>query len=303
LPPPRSSYESKADAIFKSHINGLPTISGFVEERNARGTLSFPSELLIQNRDTYDTSVNGGFTPVLRWGANSVVLNPGLQFTVRRDTTSPVGLNQNLFRQFLYLSTSSFFNWISVRGSLIHEAGPFTEQDLSSRDLGADLEFTVGRPWGKTALLTGYSVRDLQFHPGFHEYYQATTSVGVQRKITQNFTFAVLGDYLRGWRVESERFALAQAMRPAVRFNYQPNDRWSLRGGFELSRGEGFHDYDNATSELLVSYTRPFRRAGDVDGVSVAYPFRLSFGIQQQEFYNFSGHGTTVLPVVQLNLF
>ena len=37
-------------------------------------------------------------------------------------------MNQNLFRQFVYMSTSSFFNWVSVHGFAIREAGPFTER-------------------------------------------------------------------------------------------------------------------------------------------------------------------------------
>ena len=103
--------------------------------------------------------------PILHLGANSITFNGGLQFTVRRDTISPVFMSQNLFRQFLYLSTSSFFNWISVTGSAHRETGPFIDQNLHSRDVFANVEFTVGRPWGNTSLITGYSARDLLFRP------------------------------------------------------------------------------------------------------------------------------------------
>ena len=41
----------------------------------------------------------------------------------------------------------------------------FHLQNLNSRDLGASLEFEVGRPWGNNALITGYSVRDLLVPP------------------------------------------------------------------------------------------------------------------------------------------
>ena len=68
-----------------------------------------------------------------------------------------VPMNQNLFRQFLYVASSPIGNWLSFSGNLIREAGPFTEQDLHSRDFSGALDFRVGRPWGKTALLTGYS--------------------------------------------------------------------------------------------------------------------------------------------------
>ena len=99
------------------------------------------------------------------FGENSITFNGGLQFTARRDTISPVFMSQNLFRQFLYISTNSFFNWVSVTGSAQHETGPFIDQNLHSRDLFANVEFTVGRPWGNTSLITGYSVRDLLFRP------------------------------------------------------------------------------------------------------------------------------------------
>ena len=46
---------------------------------------------------------------MLRLGNAHIVLNPGIEFTIRRDTESPVQMNQNLFRQFLYLNTSPIF--------------------------------------------------------------------------------------------------------------------------------------------------------------------------------------------------
>ena len=88
---------------------------------------------------------------------------PGLQYTVRRDTLSPEFMNQNLFRQFLYVASSPIGDWLSFSGSLIREAGPFTDQNLHSRDLSGAIDFRLGRPWGKTAFLTGYSTRDLLF--------------------------------------------------------------------------------------------------------------------------------------------
>ena len=106
-----------------------------VAERNARGTFAFPSELFVLNENTYDTIFNGGVNPVVHLGNNTITFNPGLQFTIRRDTRSGTDLNQNLFRQYLYVNTSSFGNWVSFSGSMIREAGPFTEQDLHSEML------------------------------------------------------------------------------------------------------------------------------------------------------------------------
>ena len=304
LPTPRWSYESKVDAGYKLHIGGLPAITGFTEERNDVGSLLFPSELVVQHRNTFDTTFNTGINPVLHLGSNTVVFNPGVQFTVRRDTESPLAMNQNLFRQFVYMSTSSFFNLISVRGALTREAGPFTEIPLRSRELRGDVEFTVGRPWGKTSLFTEYSGDDLLFRPLIAEYYQTVTTLGVQHKFSDKLSFGILGDYLRAWRVQGNQYALAQAMRPGFRFQYQPSNHWSAEGEFAYSRGEGMHFYDNVESRFLVSYVKPVRQMLNSGGgdVPVAYPFRVSFGIQQQEFYNFS-HGTTIVPVVQLSLF
>ena len=122
---------------FKAHVTGVPAITGFFQERNFNGQLSIPSQLAIVNNNTFDTSFNGALNPVLRFGRNSLLFAAGLQFTIRRDNESPVQINQNLFRQFLYMNSNSFWNWISVQGSAFHEAGPYTLQNLNSRDLGA----------------------------------------------------------------------------------------------------------------------------------------------------------------------
>ena len=307
LPPPRHSFESRADARYRIHLEGLPVISGLLEERNARGQISFPSELLIENRNTYDTIFNGGINPIVRLGSGSIAFNPGIQFTLRRDTEAPSEMNQNLFRQFLYVSTSSFLNWISVRGDLIHESGPFTQRTLSSRDVSGQVEFTVGRPWGKNALVTGYAARDLQFDPFPREYYTTSAYVGWQRKFGQKLTIRAMAEDLRSWRVEGRAFAIAQSIRPFGQFSYRPNNRWSVEGSFVYSRGQGFHLYDNVQSEFLISYVKPVRHTlNDVDGsVPVRYPFKFSFGVQQQNFYNFTGgNGTnTILPVIRVTLF
>jgi len=305
LPPPRHSYQSLGASHYRIHLGTLPAISGFVGESLTAGRFLFPSTNVVQDRNTYDTLINGGITPVVRFGSNSIAFNGGLQFTIRRDTNSPVYMSQNLFRQFLYMSTSSFFNWVSINGSAIREAGPFTDQNLSSRDASAKLEFTVGRPWGRTSLITGYTVRDLLFHPLVQEYFNTSSYVGLQRKFGSRLTVAALAEDLRSWRVQGTQYATAQAFLPGARFEFRANPRWNVQGSFLLSRGSGYHEYDNAQSEFLVSYTRPLHRASrDSAGGELAHPFRLSFGLQQQTFYNFAGSSkTTLLPVVHFNLF
>lgn len=306
MPSPRMPTESIFTAGYRVHQNGLPPISGFFQMRNARGTSSIPGLGLIVDRNTTDWSFNGGINPTFRLGTETVAFNAGLQYTLRRDGEAPVALNQNLFRQFVHLSTTSFWNWIAVRASAYHEAGPFTDRTLNSRDLAGELEFRVGRPWGRTALVTGYSARDLQFDPLIREYFTTSAWAGVEHKFGDRFTLRGLGEYVRAWRVQDVTFATAQMMRPAVEFAWQPNNRWSAEGNFAFSRGQGFHVYDNMQSSFFISYVRPFRRtvADGAGEVPVEYPLRFSIGIQQQNFFNFTGRDQSEFrPVVRLTLF
>lgn len=306
LPPPRRSFQSLVESHYRAHIGSLPVISGFVGQSMTAGRLLFPSVGVVQDRNTYDTIFNGGIAPTVRFGSNAITFNGGLQFTLRRDTISPVFMSQNLFQQFLYVSTNSFFNWVSVHGSAVREAGPFVDQDLHSRDASASLELTVGRPWGSTSLVTGYSVRDLLFHPMTEEYFYTSSYIGLQRKFGRRLTVAALAEDLRSWRVQGTDYAIAQALLPGGRFELRATPRWSVQGSCLFSRGEGFHAYDNAQSQLLVTYTRPFHATLNDGGgeVPVAYPMRFSFGLQQQTFYDFPGSSrTALLPVVQFTLF
>jgi tetratricopeptide (TPR) repeat protein len=307
LPPPRSSTETIGVARYKLHFNGFPVISGLVEERNARGTFSYPSELVALKENTYDTIFNGGVSPVVHVGGNTLTFNGGLQFTIRRDTQSPVAFNQDLFRQFLYLNTSSFGNWVSLSGSMIREAGPFTEQDLHSRDAAGTVEFQVGRPWARTAFITGYEGRDILFRPFIAEYYTTSTYAGLQRKFGKSWQAAVFAEYLRSWQVQQSLYAIAQAMRPSFRLDWVPlTSHWAVHANGELSRGEGFHAYDNFNNQVTVSYTKTLQKQlNDGSGeVPVNYPVRFSFGIAQQTFYNFQGtNRVTLEPVIRINLY
>jgi hypothetical protein len=306
LPPPRHSFQSRAESHYRVHLWDLPVLSGFVGESMTSGRLLFPSVGVVQPRRTYDTILNGGINPIIHVGSETITLNGGLQFTVRRDTISPLFMSQNLFRQFLYLHTSSFFNWVSVAGSAQREAGPFTDRDLHSRDLYANIEFTVGRPWGRTSLITGYSARDLLFRPIIQEYFNTTSYIGIQHKFGNRLTVAALAEDLRSWRVQNTQYAIAQAFLPGGRFDFRASSHWNVQGSFVLSRGSGDHAYDNAQSEFLVSYIRPLQGSvRDAGGeVPVRFPMRFSFGVKQQTFYNFAGSTrSTVLPIVHFSLF
>lgn len=306
LPPPRSVIETRFTNSFRYHQEGLPLLSGFFQVRNARGQTSIPSQSLILHEDTYDYGFNGAVNPVLRLGRNSLVFNTGVQLTLRRDKEAPIQFNQNLFREFVYMSSNSFWNWISVSGNAYHESGPFTDQDLHSRDLGANLEFNVGRPWGKTGFVTGYSVRDLQFNPLVREFFATSTYAGVSRKFGEKVKLTVLAEYLRSWRVQDTTYVLGQAARPAVRLEVKPNRNWEIEANGAYSRGMGMHDYDNVQNGIFISYVKPLRRMLE-DGagrVPVEYPLRFSIGFQQDNFTNFAGGGKTLFrPVFRLSIF
>ncbi|HEV2400707.1 MAG TPA: tetratricopeptide repeat protein [Candidatus Sulfotelmatobacter sp.] len=306
LPPPRSNFQDLVQTHYRVKLGNLPVISGFVGQSLTVGRFLFPSIGVIQDRNTYDTILNGGINPILHLGTNTITFNGGVQFTLRRDAVSPIYMSQNLFKQFLYVYTSSFFNWVSITGSAEREAGPFVDQTLHSRDLFGNIEFTVGRPWGSNSLITGYSARDLLFNPLVEEYFNTSIYGGIQHKFGSRLTAAILAEDLRSWRVENTRYAIAQALLPGGRFDFRATPRWSVQGEVVFSRGAGFHAYDNVESQFLVSYVRPLR--GSVhDGMGetpVSFPIRFSLGVEQQTFYDFPGSSrSTILPIVHLTLF
>jgi tetratricopeptide (TPR) repeat protein len=306
LPSPRSSLETQWTVGYHLHLAGLPDAGGFFQIRNARGEISLPSANTIVNRDTTDYSFNFAVNPTFHLGDNAFNFSAGLQKTLRRDSADPVHMNQNLFRQFVYLSTSSFYNWVSVKGYAIREAGPFTRNALRSRDLAGALEFRVGRPWAKTAFVTGWGARDEQFSPLIREFYYTSTYAGMEHQFSQNFRLRAVGEYLRAWRVELRQFAIAQAFRPAANFEYLKGRNWSVQASVAYSRNMGFHAYDAVQTGFSVSYAMPFRRVYQEDGqaLPLRYPIRFSVGLEQESFYNFSaGKSEQFRPFVRISLF
>ena len=307
LPPPRSSVEMRWTNAFRVHQDGVPPISGFVQYRNASGQTLLPAEGVVLNRSTNDYIANGAINPVLKLGNTSITFNTGLQFTMRRDRNAPIDMNQNLFRQFVYLTTSPIGNWLTIRGEGVHETGPFTLRNLHSRELVGRLEFEVGRPWGKTKLLTGYVMDDLMFRPLVREWFTTTSYVGLDRKFGKKIDARILGAYTRGWRVQDLGFVIGQAVRPGAELSIKPNKQWTIDGKFYLSRGMGMHEYDNMRSGLMVSYTHRWRRNVEdgIGQVPVDYPIRISAGFEQDNFYNFTGNGNSMMirPVIRLSIF
>jgi hypothetical protein len=197
---------------------------------------------------------------------------------------------------------------MQIQASGIHEAGPFTEQNLNSRDWLGAVQFRVGRPWGNTAMVTGYSVRDLLYHPLVSEYFTTNAWGGLEHRFGQKTTVTGLAQYIRSWRVLGNQFAFAQILVPGARLEYKQNDSWSAFATFNYTQGEGFHLYDNVQSSIFISYVKPIRRSlsDSAGSLQVDYPLRFSAGVQQETFYNFSaGLGQTSVwrPVIQISIF
>jgi tetratricopeptide (TPR) repeat protein len=308
LPLPRSSIQTEWTGAYHLHLGALPDASGFFQVRNAQGQISLPSADAIVNRDTTDYSFNFGLNPTLHLGRNILTFNTGIQETIRRDSEDPYNMNQNLFRQFVYMSTSSFFNMVSVSGYAIREAGPFTENPLHSRDLSAALDFRVGRPWGRTAFLAGWGARDEQFNPVIREFYYTSAYAGIERRVTDRFTVRAIAEDLRSWRVEGPQFAIAQALRPAGSVLFTPTRNWRIEGNVAYSRNMSFHAYDAVQSGFAVSYAVPIHKTFKDEGgnVGLVYPIRFSAGMQQENFYNFPGGGNStqqLRPYVSITIF
>lgn len=305
LPLPRSSLETEGTAAYHLHLGQMPPAAGFFQVRNARGTISVPSTSSVVNRNTTDYTFNFGLDPTLHLGNNAVTLNGGLQTTLRRDANTPVQLNQNLLREFLYVSTSSFFNALALDGYVLRESGPFTNSNLHSRAVAAGVDFRVGEPWGKTALVTGWGFNDQQFSPVGVEAYYTSSYIGLTRKFAERLTIRAIVEDLRAWRVVGPRSGIAQALRPSGSFDLSPARNWDLQGTFAYSSTRGFHVYDAYQFGASVSYTRALSRSfrEDTGEVRLRYPIRFSGGFQQENFFNFGSGKQQLRPYVSITLF
>ncbi len=306
LPPPRSSLAAQGTVAYHLHVANAPTLSGFFQVRNARGEISVPATSSIVNRSTTDYSLNFGVDPTIHLGSNVLTFYSGIQGTIRRDSLSPVQMNQNLFRVFTYLTTSSFFNAVSADGYFIREVGPFTESNIHSRALAGAVDFRVGAPWGKTALVTGWGSNDQLFSPAATENYYTASYIGISHRFSDRLSIEGVAEDLRAWRTVGARSGIAQALRPAGTIDFAPTRHWDIQASTAYSSTRGFHVFDAVENGFAISYAAPLRRTfNDENGeVHLQYPIRFSAGMQQQTFFNFShGQNQQFRPYVSITLF
>ena len=306
LPPPRSSLETQGTVAYHLHLRYLPTASGFFQLNNTRGQISVPATNSIVNRDTTDYSLNFGLNPTIHLGRNVVTFNSGIQGTIRRDSLSPLEMNQNLFRAFTYGSTSSFFNAVAASGYAIWETGPFTESNIHSRALTGAVDFRVGQPWGKTALVTGWGANDQKFSPVGIEDYYTSSYIGLSHRFSDRWNVEAIAEDLRAWRIVSPRSGIAQDLRPTGTIDFAPTRHWEIQASTAYSSTRSFHVYDATQNGISISYAMPFQhRSKDETGdIHLAYPIRFAAGFQQETFFNFTlGHNQTFRPYVSITIF
>lgn len=307
LPPPRSSIETGWTDAYHLHMGWLPGPGGFVQVRNVKGAITVPATNSIVNRSTTDTTFNFGLNPTVHLGDNIMTFSGGAQETIRRDSRDPVGMNQNLFRVYAYLSTGALFNEVTVNGYAIRETGPFTRiPHLHSRMLAGELNFRIGAPWSKTALLTGWGVND-QWYPQINtEYYYSSSYVGISHTFSPRLNFSALMQDVRAWRGFGPRWGIAQDIVPMGNVDFKPAKNWDVNLSGSYSNNRGFHIYDAVENGISVSYAWPFRHMFNASSgaVSLEYPIRFSAGLQEETFYNFPGsQGRQFRPYVEVSIF
>jgi tetratricopeptide (TPR) repeat protein len=311
LPPPRSSVETNWISAFHLHFPNLPTNGGFFQLRNARGVISVPSTNSIVHRDTTDYALNFGLDPTIHLGSNVVTLNSGVQGTIRRDSLSPVELNQNLFRVFTYFTTTSFLNAVSADGYFSYELGPFTEIPLNGKSLGAAINFRVGAPWSKTAMVTGWGLNDQKFTSqqiGNSEDYFTSSYIGLTHRFSSHLNAEAIMEDRRAWRIvpfSPLHSAISQAIRPAGTIDFSPTPNWDIQATSSYESTRGFHVYDAVQSGFALSYTRPINRTFNsrTGKQRLQYPLRFSAGMQEETFFNFTQGQSQLRPYFSITIF
>ncbi len=311
LPPPRSSIETSWITAFHLHLPNLPPNGSFFQLRNARGIISVPATNSIVHRNTTDYTASFGLDPTLHLGTNVVTFNSGMQGTLRRDSLSPVELNQNLFRVFTYFTTTSFLNAVSADGFFTYEFGPFTEIPMRSTALIGAVNFRVGAPWGKTALVTGWGVNDQKFTSqllGNSEDYFTSSYVGLTRRFSTHLNVEAIMEDRRAWRIvpfSPLHSAISQAIRPAGTIDYSPTPYWDIQATSSYESTRGFHVYDAVQNGFSVSYTRPINRSftDSERKLRLKYPIRFSAGVQEETFINFTQGQSQFRPYFSITIF
>ena len=98
-------------------------------------------------------------------------------------------------------------------------------------------------------------------------------------------------EYIRAFRVQDTLWATAHVLRPVASVQYDMQSSWSVTVSSPMTRRSAFQEYDNLYSSFYISYVRPLHRSfnDDAGEYKVAYPLRFSFGIETEQFPDFTG--------------
>ncbi len=182
------------------------------------------------------------------------------------------------------------------------------KSDLHSSTLAGGMDFRVGAPWGKTALVTGWGASKQTFYPLTNENYYTSSYVGLERQFGERLDVKAVVEDLRAWRIVGANSAIAQAVRPAGTVRYSPRRATGL-----CRRAGAYSEYPVASTTTMrcradfsASYAVPFHRGfkEETGEVSLQYPIRFSGGMQQESFFNFPGpHSQQFRPYFNISLF
>ena len=215
---------------------------------------------------------------------------------------TPVDMNQNLFRQFVYMSTSSFFNMVSVNGYAIREAGPFTES-IHTPGPGRRGRFPCRAAMGKDGFRDRMGSARRAVLPVIREFYYTSTYARHRTSRVELVQFPCGGRGFRAWRVEGSTVChRTSASVPRAVCSLHPPGT-GVEGDFAYSRNMSFHAYDAVQSGFVVSYAMPIHRAYKEESgeVELHYPIRFTAGMQQEIFLQFRGRQQPTTQTVRKN--
>jgi hypothetical protein len=164
----------------------------------------------------------------------------------------------------------------------------------------------VGVPWGKTALVTGWSMNDQSFSPVSYEAYSTASYIGIERRFSERLDIRAIAEDVRAWRTVGTNSGIAQNLRPAGSVEFSPKRNWEIEASSAYSSTRGFHVYDAIQNGIAVSYAKPFRHkfSDDSGPVVLKYPIRFSAGIQEETFMNFTAaQNEQFRPYVEISVF
>jgi hypothetical protein len=130
--------------------------------------------------------------------------------------------------------------------------------------------------------------------------------VGIDRRFGERLKVRAVAEDLRAWRIVGTNSGIAQNLRPAGSVDFALKRNLDLQVSSAYSSTRSFHTYDAIQNGFSISYARPYHRKFHDDSGSVVleYPIRFTAGMQEEDFFNFTGgHNQQLRPYVQISLF